>query len=393
MHVLAGAAARTGGPAAAVFQLSRALREAGVESVIYTTDLDGSASDATAAPVALFELPPGAEHLDLRMFRARPPRRLAYSPGLGRTVRRDARAFDVMHIHSLWLYPQWVGYVAAQRVGVPFVVSLAGALNPWFRARARGRKAVAWVLWQRRCLSRAGAIHATTDEEAANAYHLAPNVMRCVVPNPVDVESFEPRYARAFARTRPDDSPLVLYVGRLSPVKGLDLLIRALDPVSRVFPSVRLVIAGPDDGRLVRELASLAAQLGVGARVTFTGMIDSVERARLLRQADLFVLPSRSENFAVAAVEAMAAGVPVVLSSAVNGAADHARAGAAVIAGLDADDLATRIVAVLGDASAREAMARAGVRRAQVFARPAVANAACAMYTSLLSRRATRPCQ
>jgi hypothetical protein len=110
LHVVPGLAARTGGVAASVVESCHALEEAGVESAIFTPDLPASPRAASSRRVTPEELPPGAESLDVRIFRSRPPRRLAWSPSLDRALARAIPAYDVVHVHSLFLLPQWSGY-------------------------------------------------------------------------------------------------------------------------------------------------------------------------------------------------------------------------------------------------------------------------------------------
>jgi glycosyltransferase involved in cell wall biosynthesis len=144
-----------------------------------------------------------------------------------------------------------------------------------------------------------------------------------------------------------------LNVGRIAEKKGLDVLIRAFSGVVAHVPSARLVVAGPDDEGLTSRLKVLAAGLNVADAVTFTGMLDRDEMVGALRCAAVWALPSRTENFGIAVVEAMAAGLPVVISPEVNIARELSDAGAAVVVQGTAQSFEETITALLGDEGRR----------------------------------------
>lgn len=165
LHALPTLSPRLGGPAMVVVNAARALRPLGWESTIVATDLAHPASWSGRERVTLADIPNGAG-LDARLYPARWPYRLAYSPALARALRELVHEYDVVHIHMLFQYPQFAAYEAARRAGVPYVVAPRGALDPHLRRRSRLVKAVTGLLWQRRMLDAAAALHFTTGEEA-----------------------------------------------------------------------------------------------------------------------------------------------------------------------------------------------------------------------------------
>lgn len=379
LHVIPSLATRTGGPAVAVVNACRALEAAGVRTTIAATNMPGPAGAASGA----LTLPAGSDALDVRMFRAVPPRRLAFSPGLYRMLMREAAHYDAIHVHSLFLFPQFAAYRAARARGVPYVVSPRGALDPCLRPRGRVRKALAHALWQRAFLDHAAALHCTSRAEADALADVSPRVPRYVVPNAVDIAAWtSPGDGAAFRRRwLPDapDAPLVLCHGRIAAKKRLDVLVRALALLRREA-GVRLVLAGPDDDGLGRGLRALAAAEGVADAVVFTGMVEAGAVRDALAAADVWALPSAGENFGNAVAEALAAGRAVVATPQVEVAVDAAAHGAAIIAGPTPSAFAAAMSALLADRSRRERMAEAARAFVRRYARERVAANLRVMY-------------
>jgi glycosyltransferase involved in cell wall biosynthesis len=302
------------------------------------------------------------------MFRVRPPQRLAFSPAFDRALAREVSLYDVVHIHSLFLFPQFSGSRRAVRARRPYVVSPRGALDPWLRRRGRLRKVVTDISWQRRMLEHAAVLHLTSAEEARLLADVAPAVPRVVVPNGIAWARYQTLPdPEAFRREHLDghEGPIILNIGRLSYKKGLDILIRAFTLVSREVPEARLVIAGPDDEELTSRLAAVAATEGVSTYVKFVGMLTGQDKLGALAAADVWALPSYAENFGVAVVEALAAGLPVVVSPAVNIAPEIAAAGAGSVCPQEPEPLAVELLRLLCDPAERTRLGD----RAREFAR------------------------
>jgi glycosyltransferase involved in cell wall biosynthesis len=388
--VVPGLAARTGGVAASVVETCYALQEADVDSVIFTTDLPASASAANSRRVSPDELPRGAESLDVRIFRSRPPRRLAWSPSLDRALAREIPAYDLVHVHSLFLLPQWSGYRHALHHQVPHVVSPRGSLDPYLRRRGRARKAVATALWQRRMLESAALVLLTSAAEEELARPALPTgTPRAIVPNPLDVERFRELPTGELFRSRYLDGHrgrVILSLGRLAQKKGLDRLIAAFARIASDVPDCRLVLAGPDDDGREPSLRRFAAKAGVAARVHFPGMLTGEAKLSALAAATVWALPSHTENFGVAVVEALAAGVPTVVSPAVNISAEARAADALVVAENTPAEFAAALVRLLEDDVERERLAVAGPAFVSRYGRGVVGRRLADVYASVCSR-------
>jgi glycosyltransferase involved in cell wall biosynthesis len=181
-----------------------------------------------------------------------------------------------------------------------------------------------------------------------------------VEPNGLDLGEFAALPPEGAFRGRHPElrgRAMILFLGRIHPKKGLDLLIPAL---ARLGKEARLVIAGPDQQGYRTVVEGMIRREGVGDRVIFTGMLHGMERVAALRDADLFVLPSYQENFGIAVAEALAAGTPVVISDQVNIHREIAAAGVGQVVETNVAPLAAAIEAWLGDEKRRRSAGERG---------------------------------
>ncbi len=349
-------ARRHGGPVFAVHGLARALLARGHEVQVFTTNLDGRGSldVPDAEPVSL-------DGVRVRYFAAGWPRRLHRAPGMASALRAEAARIDVMHLHSLFLWPTLIAARVAEAAGVPYFVSPRGMLVAELIARRGRLRKTLWLrLFERRTLSRARGLVATSSLEAREirgfGWALPPIH---VVPNGIDAAPFAGApTASLLASVKPaaNTAPYLLFLGRISWKKGLDRLIAALPRV----PQVSLVIAGPDDEGLRERLVSQAAAAGVAARIRFVGETGDAPKVALLQGAAALVAPSLSENFGNVVLEAMAAGCPVAVTRGVGLADEVVASGAGAILPDEATAMGDALAALLSDTSGLAAMRRAG---------------------------------
>jgi len=369
LSVVVGVGARAGGIAPFVGGSAHELARLGSEVTVVGTDL-------ALAPWGVLrrqrrispdEWHPSLRDIDTRLFPARFPRRMAYSPTLGRAIRRIASDFDLVHIHNLWQFPQFTAYRAAREAGLPYVVSPHGALAPFLRRRGRLRKRLMSALWQDEMLSQARLIHLTTETERELIGDVAAQVPRAVVPCGVNVGEFATLPSPDVFRRRRlagYDGELILFLGRITQKKGLDRLIRAFAEVRRVRPC-RLAVVGPDDEGLLPSLRAIARELGLLDHIHFLDPVYGEERLAALSSADVWALPSHAENFGIAVVEAMAAGCAVLTTPEVDISSEIRAANAGVIADGKPREFAEALTRLLADEAARRDVGR----RASAFAR------------------------
>ena len=355
-------ATRYGGPIFAVHGLCKALAARGHEVEVFTTNVDGDGvSDVPLGTAVEWE------GVRVRYFEP-VMRRLYYSPAMRRALHARIHEFDLVHAHSVFLWPTASAARAAHGAGVPYVISPRGMLVPELIQRRSRLAKMAWItLVERRNFLHACAIHFTSERERDDAVRLGVVVPRAAIaPNGIDI----PRLCG-----EPRDPSLILYLGRINWKKGIDRLI---DAVARTG-GARLVIAGRDD-------ENYAATLAVHERVTFVGEVNGEAKERLLATAAMLVLPSISENFGNAVLEAMAQATPVIVTPGVGLARDVEEAGAGIVTDGDPVPLAAAIERLLVDEALRLTMGGRG--RALVegrFGWDRVAVAMESLYHSCLS--------
>lgn len=288
-----------GGPPRSIHALCRALRSRGVDIQVFTTDANGpDALPASVTGGATFEEVP------VRYFARTFPRSPIGSRALAAALRRAAGSYDALHVHGLWNRVVWAAAREASRAGVPYVLSPRGMLEPAARAHRVWRKRAGWALFDRRVVHGASLLHATSGVERDTLLALGTGVPVACIPNGVEMAPSR--------RPQAGGPPLVLFIGRVHPIKRLDLLIDAFAAVRERRPDARLVIAGPDDSA---SRPALAARAGRHAdAVQWAGPVDAAERQALLAQASALVMCSDSESFGMSVLEAMAAAVPVVVT-------------------------------------------------------------------------------
>jgi len=369
-----------GGPPRSVLGLCKGLQRAGVQVEVVTTAANGP-TDLAPSP------PEGSEYEGVRV-RYLPvafPRRFFGARMRGPVSTALARA-DLCHIHGIWNVPEWSAARLARASGVPYVLSPRGMLQPAARTRGRWRKAIAYRVLEQVNLAHADLLHATSDAEAAVLRSLGLNVPIVVVPNGVDTAaaaSAPPGFRERLGIPR--DAFVVAFLGRIHPIKRLDLLASAFAAVRETHSDVHLVLAGPDErGHLASVMRRLTAHAGC---VHAPGALGEDDKWALLRAADVSVQCSDSESFGLAIVEAMAAGVPVVVTRTCPWPEIEAR-DCGFWVEHSAPALADAIRRLLADRPRRAAMGERGAAFARErFGWEAIGRRVAASYADVLARR------
>jgi glycosyltransferase involved in cell wall biosynthesis len=225
---------------------------------------------------------------------------------------------EVVHIHGLWQTHLRRGAAVARRCRVPYLVAAHGMADPWaLRHKAWKKRMYTWLV-ERRNLSGAACLHALSEPEVDHLREFAPAMPVALVPNGVDLAPFDDLPERAVLERRHPElagKRVVLFLGRLHRKKGLDLLGEALRALGHRYDDLHLLVAGRDEGARA-ELADRAAAAGLSDRITWLGHVSGRAAREAWGAADLFVLPSYSEGFSMAVLEAMAARKPVLISTA-----------------------------------------------------------------------------
>jgi glycosyltransferase involved in cell wall biosynthesis len=383
LHVIASLAPRYGGPSTVVSEMARAVADRGHHVEILTTDIDGP--ERIPVPVGR---PVEWRGATTTFFHVGRPRRYKMSYGLGRALRHRIREFDVVHIHSLFLFHTLATAHYCRRFLVPYVVRPHGTLNPWHRSQHRWRKAVYGGLLEGRNLRGASGIHYTSVEERDHAASLHLSAPSFVIPLGVDVQALaRPVDPATLAdRTELAGRALVTFIGRLTAKKRVGLLVEAFAEVAHRRADAHLVIAGPDDEGIGGALRSQIAATGLEDRVTMLGLVVGEAKVALLQRSQVFILPSEDENFGVAVVEALAAGLPVVVTEGVAISRQLAEVDAGEVVTTTRGALSAAITRLLEDkelAASRAEHGRALVRSA--FAWTSIAAQLEQMYQQVIS--------
>lgn len=245
------------------------------------------------------------------------------SPHLLPWLRAHGERFERVIVNGLWQYPGFAAWRRFAGTATPYYVFPHGMLDPWFKRTYPLKHLKKWLYWpwgEYRVLRDARAVIFTSEEERRQARQSFWLYRAREVVSPLGVAAPPVATADEFLARFPElrGKRIVLFLGRLHPKKGCDLLIDAFAQSAPNEPSVVLVMAGPDQESWQRELESRARAGGFADRVLFTGMLEGSAKWSALRSADVFILPSHQENFALSVAEALACGVPVLISNRVN---------------------------------------------------------------------------
>jgi glycosyltransferase involved in cell wall biosynthesis len=347
LHVVALIQASTGGPAVSVTRLASEQAKMGHEVTLACLDYPHLGPQIAAPGVRLVSVKG-----NVFAVRGR-----GWSPRFRRVLMEEARNADVVHNHGLWMWPNAHAREAAVAAGKPLIISPRGMLEAWSLNRSKLRKAVAWRLFEKKNLQSAAMFHATSEQEAQSIRQAASGIRQTAVPivvaaNGVDLPDLARRPGRQVLENRfPQlkDRRWIVFMSRLHPKKGVDVLLRAwarqkdvasgswrvasgkesqtADGIRQTTTETKrlrdqetkdsplLVLAGSDLIGYRKDVERMVKDLGLEDSVLITGEVLGNEKDCLLANADVFVLPSYSENFGIVVAEAMSWGRPVIAST------------------------------------------------------------------------------
>jgi glycosyltransferase involved in cell wall biosynthesis len=374
LHVIPSVAPSRGGPSFVIRTLTRGLAERGIETHVATTDDNGP----SRLNVPLDR--PVVEDGVVYWYFPRQTRFYVFSLPFTKWLWRHAGDYDLIHIHTLFSYCSNAAAWVARSKGVPYIIRPLGVLNRWgMNQRRPWLKRLSFALIEKSLLGGAACVQYTAEQERMEASELGFPHTPVVIPNPVEISEaprselrgrFRARYPQLAGRR------IVLFLSRIDRKKGLDLLIPAFRLVVDHAPGMVLVIAGDGDAALIDTLQRQAHQFGIDDSVIWTGFLNGGNKFEAFADADVFVLPSYSENFGIAAVEAMAMGVPIVLTDQVAIHREVAECRAGSITSASVGPLAEAIAAVVADnhlrlqlAANAHALARSRFSRESVIGR------------------------
>lgn len=355
LHVIASVSRKRGGPSAAIGHIERALAARGVAVTTVTTNDDG---DGATLPVACGE-PVAGEHATRWHFE-RQTNFYVVSLPMFRWLAANIGAFDAVHVHGLFSFAPVAALLLARWKRVPCIVHPLGALMRYGMTQRRPwLKRLSFGLIERPLMTKAAAVHFASAAERTDAAALRLDCRPVVIPLGIDAAPPPGPIGSS------DGAFNLLLLSRIDPVKNIESLIRALALLAPAHPELVLGIAGDGPADYVRSLHRLAQSCGVGSRIRWLGHCDGAAKSEAFARASVFVLPSHSESFGLAALEALAAGVPCIVSRDVALAADLDAARAAVVVSGDPLGIAGGIETLIRDPALRGSIAAAGQRLAR----------------------------
>ncbi len=310
-----------GGPSQMVLGLAPALVKEGVEVTILTTDSNG---DTGQIPLDVpLNRPIKQDGYEIIYFRCAPFRRYKFSLDLLKWLKRHGQEFDIAHIHALFSPISSAAAIVCRQQKLPYILRPLGTLDPADLRKKKQLKQIYTAIIEHQNLEGAAAIHFTSEQEAKISERFGVSTPDLVIPLGVKQEGVTKKEKRNITRQQfniADDIPLVLFMSRIDPKKGLDLLIPALEKLLGIGYKFHFILAGtnPQDPDYEQKIKSQIQNSPLRSHTTITGFVTGELKASLLQAADLFVLPSYYENFGIAVAEAMLAGIPVVISDQVH---------------------------------------------------------------------------
>jgi glycosyltransferase involved in cell wall biosynthesis len=373
LHVIQLLDPTGGGAVAAVKSTCAALAERGHEVTLYATDRDperNGKSEGYRTVAFQMEFPP-----------------MAVSLSFARAFSR-LKNIDLVHIHQLYRFPQSFAAFICRRHGIPYCIQPHGSLDPvvYRKRERRTTKRLYERLIEKRNLRHAAGIIYTARGEREAADFLNLPATPFIVPLGLHLSEFRQEVGGFRDRYRLEGRELIVWMGRLVPVKGLDVLLQAFAVLANERPNAVLVLVGPDTENYAAVLQRLMRDLGLSSdRVIFTGLLRGEEKLAALKEADLFVLPSYTENFALAAMEALAMGCPVIVSNRVKIAPDIAQAEAGLVVTPCPGELVSAMANLLNDRGRRQRMREAALAFVRQYDWPVVVGELEAAYRTMIA--------
>jgi glycosyltransferase involved in cell wall biosynthesis len=397
LHVIPSVSYQAGGPSQVIFPMCRSLGALGVDVLLATTD-DGVSSSEFRVSGSQSRLPSGPADSVIREFRGVQtiyfPKQwgqsFKYSRPFSAWLNNNVAEYDLVHIHAVFNHACIAAARACRRQGVPYVVRPLGTLDPWSMKQKNWRKQLFWHGGVKTVLSSAAAVHYTAEAEQQGTEASLGLNHGVVIPLGVELPTGEPAPREMFGKLQElRRHPYVLVLSRLLPTKGIDVLLEAFLTLLKEndFDEWRLVLAGEGPPKYVAALRETVAAARADGLVLFPGWLDGAEKEAALRHASLLALPSYHENFGLCLIEALAYGVPVIVSPQVNLAPEIEASGAGWVAEIETGALLSALQAALNSDEELAQRGAAGLALARRYDWSVVAEKLKGLYSSILESK------
>lgn len=372
-----------------VMGLCGALAQLGHEVTIVTTNSNGDRGQAPLdVPIAVPIRQ--AAGFDILYFNCKPFKRYKFSLGLFQWLNQHIREYDVAHIHALFSPVSSIAATIARLQNVPYILRPLGTLDPADLQKKRLAKQLYAHLLERPNIAGSSALHFTSDQEAKISERFGVNTIDWVLPLGVQLPEPEQNaeQLRSHYNIPNDDRPILLYMSRIEPKKGFDLLIPALKTIAQ-DTDFHFILAGanPQDPDYAEAIKMQVEKAIGGDRLTCTGFVSGALKRDLLELSDLFVLPSYYENFGIAVAEAMSIGIPVVISDQVHIHTDITHSDSGWVCECNAESLARSLKTALQAPDLRQTKGQNAAKFANTtYSWPAIAPQLIQKYETLLTK-------
>lgn len=374
-----------GGPTKSVFDLAQTLGSQGIEVDIVATTANGSASLDVPTQTWITE-----KYCRIQYFPYWGLLDYKISWLLTHWLFQHVTDYDLVHTNAVFSYPVLPAHWACQLHRVPYIMTPHGMLEPWALAYKSWKKNFYFNLLEKPAFRRASAIQILASSEAKQVERLNLKAPVAIVPNGIHKQDFEALsnpeiFYQQFPHTR--NKTLIIFLGRIDPKKGLDLLATAFAKVHSQFSQTHLILAGPDNIGFSRVAENYFAQAGCLDAVTFTGMLTGSLKNAALAAASIYVAASYSEGFSISVLEGMAAKLPCVITKGCN-FPEAATRQAALVVDINADKIADGLIWCLANPQQAKLMGdRARQLIFEKYTWEQIASQMEEVYTSILQHK------
>lgn len=304
IHIVENLDTSYGGPARSVPMLVKHLDSLGVENKIFTVQLKDNEKN---------ELLDG---LDVSKASLAFSKKIKYAKKLKKMIEKELNTKTIIHVHTMWTYPAYVGYRLAKKHRLPLVVSTRGMIYDWCLKQSRYVKRIAMWVFQKKMLESADVVHITEPSEEKALRSLGVDTPVALVPNGIDVKEMCSSLSKSGARAKLDldnEKKYLFFISRIHPKKGLEFLVRSWIKIANTLPCWDMLVVGPiSDEVYFGSIQKEVKDASLESRFHYKGLLEGEMRIASYVASDLFVLPSHTENFGIVIAEAMAAKLPVI---------------------------------------------------------------------------------
>ncbi|MCC5657834.1 glycosyltransferase [Nostoc sp. XA010] len=387
LQVIPSISLTMGGPSEVVLNLVKAMRQLGSDIEIVTTNDDGNTLlnvplrqriEYKEVPIWFFP------RISSRM------KEYIFSPELAPWLWEHIGDYKLVETHYLFSYAPTCAAAIARCQGIPYLVRTMGQLSPWALAQSRLKKQVYSRLIEHHNLNRAAVIHSTSVGEAEDIRNFGVKTPVLTLPLGVNIPHPLPDAKQKLRHIYgiSTETPVILFLSRLHYKKRPDLLLQALGRLVKQNYDFHLIVAGSGEPEYETELKNLAMSLGISDQISFAGFVVGQEKDLLLQGSDMFILPSFSENFGIAVAEAMAAGLPVIITPGIQISPEVAAAQAGLVVEGTLETLAEAIAQLLKSPNLRQQQGNNGKQLVkQQYSWEAIAQNLTSVYHAIIERK------